>query len=130
PAKLGAEIGRTENRHVRHRMFAIVDRTNIRRSAETPVFIPAKSAAEVPPLAVPPNSTPYPNGNAPAQTITVDALSGSYEGIPWAIQVGTTLLVDVGIDDQVTPSTAHNALLPHQEVVTVTHVDFQSKSFA
>jgi hypothetical protein len=49
--------------------------------------------------------------------------------MPWAIQVGTTLLVDVGIDDQVTPTTAQNATLPHQEVVTVTNIDPQSTSF-
>jgi hypothetical protein len=129
PVRLGAEIGRAENRHIRHRMFAIVDRTNIRRSVQTPVFISAKSAAEVSPLAVPPHPTPYPNVDAPAQTITVDALSGTYEGTPWAIREGTTLLVDVGVDDQVTPTTAQNATLPHQEMVTVTHVDLPRSSF-
>src|SRR5262249_27690506 len=29
PVKLGAEVGRTENRHVRHRLFAIVDRSGL-----------------------------------------------------------------------------------------------------
>ena len=29
PPRLGKEIGRSENRHIRHRMFAVIDRTNI-----------------------------------------------------------------------------------------------------
>jgi hypothetical protein len=31
PVKLGAEIGRSENRHIRHRFFAIIDRSDLRR---------------------------------------------------------------------------------------------------
>jgi hypothetical protein len=29
PVKLGQEIGRSENRHIRHRMFAVIDRSNL-----------------------------------------------------------------------------------------------------
>ncbi len=31
PVQLGAEVGRGENRHVRHRMFALVDRSVLLR---------------------------------------------------------------------------------------------------
>jgi hypothetical protein len=29
PVQLGAELGRAENRHIRHRMFALVDRSGL-----------------------------------------------------------------------------------------------------
>src|SRR5207248_6424928 len=43
PVKLGAEIGRSENRHLRHRFFAIVDRSDLRAATFT------SSAAVSPP---------------------------------------------------------------------------------
>jgi hypothetical protein len=89
PVKLGAEIGRAEGRHVRHRAFAIVDRSNLTLTGRPPVFLRADS--------------PVP---APGPTsVVVEELSGFYEGIPWSIQKGTQLLVDVG---------------PNQEQVQVT----------
>ena len=95
PVKLGAEIGRAESRHVRHRMFAVVDRTNLTRSpGRPPVFLKARTGVVE---------------TAPVQaTVAVDALQGTYEKIPWKIEKGTKLLVDLG---------------PSQEVVTVLRVD-------
>ncbi|MSU80393.1 MAG: hypothetical protein EXS16_20190, partial [Gemmataceae bacterium] len=36
PARLGAEIGKAENRHIRHRFFAIVDRSGMNLFQTTP----------------------------------------------------------------------------------------------
>ncbi|MBY0527740.1 MAG: hypothetical protein K2R98_30360 [Gemmataceae bacterium] len=99
PAKLGKEIGRSENRHVRHRMFAIVDRTNLAldpanagKPGSRPFFIDALSAVSQP----------------GAATVSVPTLSGKYEDASWGIGQGTVLVIDAG---------------PNQETVTVTAVD-------
>src|SRR5262249_38397344 len=89
PVKLGAEIGRAENRNVRHRMFTIVDRTNL--SVATDVRYTAR------PIVIPP-----PASANPPQWVTLSgSLSGTFQGAPFDIQRGSTLIVDVGARQEV-----------------------------
>ncbi len=93
PVRLGAELGKAENRHVRHRMFAVLDRTNL--------SVASWVAALREPV------TPGPT------MVAVSALSGTTElaatgpNLSWKIEPGTTLVADVG---------------PNQEVVEVLDV--------
>jgi hypothetical protein len=94
PAKLGAEIGRAENRHVRHRFFAIVDRSQLTLSGDAGFVMSATTGVP----------------EAPAEvTVAVPALSGTSEGLPWAIRPGCRLVVDVGAAQEVVRVTAVTA---------------------
>jgi hypothetical protein len=81
-AKLGAEIGRAENRHVRHRMFAIIDRTQLTcfKTISTTPLVPG--ANQVVNIAATPTDPP---------TIT-----DSRTGRQWALRDGTMLTYDPG----------------------------------
>ncbi len=84
PVKLGEEIGKAQGRNVRHRMFAIVDRTNI----PLPVAVGTTSQAFA----------------AGGQQVTLPTLGGvlnlsaPFDDMTWewSIKQGTWLLVDAG----------------------------------
>lgn len=76
PVKLGAEIGRTENRHVRPRFFSIVDRTNLSIANVTYAQRPTAPGQNVP--------------------MEVQSVGSVFNGRPWSIQPGDTVVVDAG----------------------------------
>jgi hypothetical protein len=106
PPTLGAEIGAAQNQNIQHRAFAIVDRTNLTIGPKA-TNLPTLTQA-IPTSPPTPNVPPFLK-----QTVTLSATSGttnpSAPSVPiqWQIQVGSTLVVDTG---------------PNQETVVVTSV--------
>jgi hypothetical protein len=94
PVKLGAEVGRSEGRHRRHRLFAVVDRTNLTAFATR-----SQTAVTLPP-------------GAPAveATVTPQQMAGTAaNGRPWAIRPGSVLTVGGDADEETVVVTATTA---------------------
>jgi hypothetical protein len=80
PVSLGAELNRAENRHVRHQMFALVDRTAMTWfSYPSNFFVPAVTTTGT--------STPLP---FPPAALRIDPRTGR----PWTIVPGMVLSID------------------------------------
>ena len=107
PPTLGPEVGRSEGRQVRHRMFAIVDRTNLAvfATAGSPVP-PATTVMGPTPSATSPSAPYNPTGSQTIQlssTVTggTNAAGQPYlsvrnptTGVSGVIQAGTQLVID------------------------------------
>jgi hypothetical protein len=84
PVKLGAEIGRSEGRHIRHRMFAIVDRSDLR----------LLNAYTVNDVTVPPGQTDKLTLASASGNLTFPTAAGSM----FTVQVGDRFVIEPNTD--------------------------------
>jgi hypothetical protein len=92
PVKLGTEVGRSEGRQIRHRMFAIVDRTNLQ------VFSTTSSAV------VTVTAGTYGQYTTTTAAVQLAQMSGTNPntGRAWQVQPGSVLVYEPNTDNEET----------------------------
>ncbi|MBY0523188.1 MAG: hypothetical protein K2R98_07305 [Gemmataceae bacterium] len=105
PPMLGKEIGRAEGRHVRHRMFAVVDRSNLSVAYDPATMLPTVGTAGPLPYYIEAQSGVLAPGEV---TVSVASQGGSYEDTSWGIGVGSKLVVDVGANQEIVTVSARS----------------------
>jgi hypothetical protein len=91
PVKLGAEIGRSENRHVRHRMFAIVDRTSMQLRWSTASGNPGAKIGG--PITVPNGQTYVEQAVAPLMTQPAAFRFDDRTNLRWDLRAGMLMVI-------------------------------------
>lgn len=128
PPKLGKEIGRAEGRQVRHRMFAVIDRSNLSVAFDPATGQPQVGTPGPRPYFIPSSSPVVLANNQPTSvTVNVPAVSGTYEGLSWSVNANDRLVIDTGQNQEIVTVTAVSAAPPQ---ITATFSKPHSGRFA
>jgi hypothetical protein len=94
PVRLGTEIGKAENRQVRHRMFAIIDRTQMTAIPSTPA--PTLTTTSGQPMT--PGTAQILKAGSPTMALAPDSRTGR----TWTLGAGSSLVLEPNLQTEET----------------------------
>jgi hypothetical protein len=101
PVKLGEEIGAATNTNIRHRMFAVIDRSKLMIAPTVTTTVPAPTGVVQSVPGAAPNTVNVMNQPTAVQVMAVAGLAGN-NTIPWQIAPGSVVVIDNGSPNEET----------------------------